>query len=133
MAKQKSARKLLTKQLDKLCLEIVRLRDDNRCQHCYKYITGSNSQPSHIVAKGNGASWRRFDLLNIVLKCNPCHRWWHLNPTESGKWFCATFPARYEYLDKYRNGQPAKISTPEMRELAEQYREKLDDLKKEAS
>ena len=116
MAK-KSKRKKLTEKLDGLCRDIVRLRDDDICQKCRKKIYGSNSQPCHVVAKGNGANLRRFDLLNIFLGCMYCHRWWHDNPTESGKWFANSFPARESYLEIYRGGKPATISTAQMESL----------------
>lgn len=127
----KSERKKLTKKLDDLCRDIVRLRDNNTCQKCGKRIEGSNSHPCHVVAKKNGASWRRFDLLNIFLGDMFCHRWWHDNPTESGKWFAEKWPARDIYLEKYRYGKPAKISTAEMRELVVKYEQKLNELRKE--
>ncbi len=128
MAK-KSERKKLTDKLDVLCRVIIRLRDDNRCQKCNKYITGSDSQPSHVIAKGNGASKRRFDLLNIKLLCNHHHiPWWHKNPLESGEWFKEKFLARYNYLEIYRGGKPCPISTQEMKDLVEMYKEKVKDL-----
>lgn len=130
MAK-KNERKRLTKQLDGLCRDIVRIRDDNRCQICSKYITGSNSQPCHVVAKGKGASKRRGDLLNIFLGCFHHHRWWHDNPLDSAAWFKAKFPARYAYLEIYRGGKPVPITTQEMRDLVVTLKAKLKELKGE--
>jgi hypothetical protein len=127
MAK-KSERKRLTIKLDGLCREITRLVCNDRCERCRKVIHGSNSHPCHIVPKGRGASWRRFDLINIFLGCMYCHRWWHDNPTESAKWFIDKFPVRDEYLEKYRYGKACPIKTAEMRELVESYKEKLKDL-----
>ena len=125
----KSERKRLTDRLDELCREIIRLRDDNKCQKCGKEVKGSDSQPSHVVAKGKGASLRRFDLLNIKLLCFHHHRWWHLNPTESGKWFAEKWPAREAYLEIYRYGKPASINMSEMRDMVVQYKQKLKLLK----
>lgn len=127
--KIKSKRKRLTDRLDEVCLKVLRLRDDNRCQKCGKPIKGVNSHPCHVVAKGYGASLRRWDLLNIFLGCIYCHRWWHDNPTESGKWFAGRFPARESYLEIYRYGKPAKISTPDMETLYEVLKRKLEELK----
>ena len=129
---RKPSRKRLTKQLDDLCRDIIRARDDNRCQHCGKYVTGSDAHTCHVVAKGRGASQRRFDLLNLFLGCFRCHRWWHDNPTESGPWFSDKWPHRDDYLDKYRGGKPAKISTEEMGKLVVEYKQKCHDLKLEA-
>ncbi len=129
MAK-KSERKKLEEKLDALCRTVIRLRDDDTCQICGKKIFGSNSQPCHVIAKGNGSSVRRFDLLNIFLGCIHDHQWWHLNPTESGRWFAENFPARDFYLEIYRGGKPCPISTQEMRDLVEVLKEKIKDLEK---
>ena len=118
----KPTRKSLTKTLDGLCRDIVRLRDDNCCQICRKTVKGRNSHPCHVVAKGKGASKRRFDLLNIFLGCFRCHRWWHDNPTESGKWFTEEFPARNAYLEIYRGGKPAPITEIKMVEAIMHYK-----------
>lgn len=127
----KSKRRRLTDRLDEVCRKVIRERDNNRCQRCNKLIKGSNSHPCHVVAKDNGASLRRFDLLNIFLGCMHCHQWWHTNPTESGKWFAERFPVRETYLERYRYGKPAKITTSEMEILYEVLKQKLKDLKAE--
>ena len=127
MAKSKRAK--LTKVLDGLCLKIVRLETNNLCQRCNKYVTGSNSHPAHIVPKGNGASWRRFDLENIMHLCFHCHRgWWHKEILEAATWFRKKWAYRDGCLEKYRGGEPAKISIPEMEELIKKYKIKLEDL-----
>ncbi len=130
MAK-KSERKKLTEKLDGLCREVVRLRDDNKCQRCGKAIEGGNSHTCHVIPKGNGASQRRFDLLNVFLGCFRCHRWWHENPIESSFWFLGKFPARFHYLEIYRGGKPSPISTEQMKDLVEVLKEKRDQLAKE--
>lgn len=132
----KDERSKLLKALDDVCRNIIRLRDGNQCQmrhHCSGgIIKGSNSQPCHVIAKGHGASWRRFDLLNIFLGCNPCHRWWHDNPIASATWYLEKWPHRAQYLDeKYTNARPAKITTPEMRDLLIEHKEKLAQLESE--
>ena len=128
----KSERKRLTKRLDEIILKIVRLTTHGRCQKCNKAVSGSNSHPSHIVPKGNGASWRRFDLLNIQHLCGSCHLWWwHKNPLEASMWFAGHWSHIAEYLTKYRHGKLAKISTVEMRELLVEYKQKYLELKGE--
>lgn len=127
----RSKRARLTDGLDDLCREVIRLRDGHRCQKCGKIVKGSNSIPCHVVAKGNGASLRRFDLLNIFLGCLHCHNWWHDNPTESGVWFADRFPARDAYLVIYRYGKPAKITTVEMEKLVDVLKVKIEELKNE--
>ena len=129
MAKERTK---LTKKLDGLCRNIIRIMYDNKCYRCGLKIEGQNSHPCHIIAKGNGASWRRFDLNNIFLGCFKCHRWWHDNPVESGKWFDEQFsPARKKLLEKYKYGKPCPISTGEMKELIVEYKDKLKLLERE--
>lgn len=122
----KSERFKLTKILDELCKRIIRIRDKDTCQHCLKEAKGSNAHTCHVVPKDNGASWRRFDLRNIFLGCYHCHiNWWHKNPLEATAWYIKKYPKEYRYLAKYRGGKPAKISTPEMKELEQKYKEML--------
>ena len=130
---QKSERKRLTDRLDDLCREIVRLIHNDCCYQCHTKIYGQNSHPHHIVAKGKGASWRRFDLRNLVLLCFTHHRLWHDNPTVSQPWWKSTklHKTVNTYLDIYRNGKPAKISTPEMRDLKQVLKRKLKELQGE--
>ena len=85
--------------------------------------------PCHIIAKGKGASWRRFDLLNIFLGCFHDHRWWHDNPIESAAWFCQKWPHRGEYLNiQYGGGIKAKITDAEMEALIVEYKAKRKEL-----
>ncbi|KKK71038.1 hypothetical protein LCGC14_2917960 [marine sediment metagenome] len=127
---KKSERTRLTDRLDEIILKIIRLIHKGKCQRCRKDVEGSNSQTSHVIPKGNGASWRRFDLMNIQHLCHYCHLgWWHKNILEAAAWFRDNWPELDEYLEKYRGGKPAKISTIKMKELHENYKQKLEDLK----
>ena len=130
--KSKSERTKLTDKLDTVCRAIVRIRDESLCQYCGVYGEGASMHCSHVVAKGHGASWRRFDLLNLKLLCYHHHiNWWHMHPTESGLWFAQKFPVRHKYLEKYRHGAVAKISMVEMQALLEERQEKLELLQSE--
>jgi 5-methylcytosine-specific restriction endonuclease McrA len=127
--RKKGEREKLTIKLDELVKQILRLREDSICEKCDKYVEGPDAHTSHVVAKDNGASHRRFDLMNVSLLCKRCHLyWWHKSPLDASDWYKDKFPNRYEYLSKYRGGKPAKISTGEMEELVEEYTEKLKEL-----
>ena len=130
--KSRSERARLTDKLDKRQLLVVRAIYGDTCQRCLKKVYGCNSQQSHVIAKGVGASRRRFDLMNLKLLCNPCHRWWHANPTEADRWFVKKWPHRDKYLDKYRGGKVAKITDAEMEQLYEDMAEKLAELQSES-
>ena len=94
----KTDRKKLTDKLDKLCRNIVRIRDDMTCQHCGKQVSGSDAHTSHVIPKSRGNAVR-WDLLNLKLLCYHCHlHWWHKSPTESGEWFKETYLEWWESL-----------------------------------
>ena len=82
--------------LDSLCSAMVKARDNYTCQVCGKVVSGHNCQWSHIKSrKWNSTRWMPE---NSMVKCGYCHRWWHDNPAEAGKWFSETFPERYKKI-----------------------------------
>ena len=117
-------KKLITK-LDKLSKDVVRKRDGNTCQHCFKEVEGSNRHVSHVipVSAGNKLRW---EPLNMKIMCYHCHiNWWHKNPMEASKWFGETFPERWEYLQANRGLY--KFTLTELEELVEKYKGELND------
>ena len=99
---RKISRKGLIKKLDKLVIDIVRLRDNYTCQYCGKKVTDRNAHVSHVIPRSAGNKLR-WDLKNLKLLCFHCHiNWWHKNPVESGAWFKNKFPKRYKYLQDNR-------------------------------
>jgi len=131
--KKRTDRAKMQDKLDVLCRDIVRLIHKDSCYKCHKYVRGQDSHPHHIVAKGNGSSQRRFDLLNLMLLCFKCHRLWHDSSTEVIPWYETTkiYETRDLYLDKYRWGKPATITNTEMQALIVEYTEKQKELKQE--
>jgi len=130
--KKKKSRKSMLTTLDEQCKQLVRLINSSRCQMCGKYVEGSDAHTSHIVPKGNGCSWRRFDLLNLQLMCHHCHmERFHHSPTDGGVWVKEKYPYVYDYLDKYRGGKPTPIKDSEMEGLIGDYKQKLNQLRKE--
>jgi hypothetical protein len=96
----KTDRKKLIDILDELSKSVVRKRDGNTCQHCKKFVEGSNRHVSHVipVSQGNKLRW---DPLNMKVLCYHCHiNWWHKNPMRASEWFQMTFPDRWEYLQQ---------------------------------
>lgn len=101
MAKR-SPRAILKSKLIKLAGKIAIERDKNICQKCGKYCEGSNAHPSHVKPKSAGDVYK-WNPRNIKCMCFHCHiSWWHLNPTESGVWFRAKFPERWEYINNLK-------------------------------
>ena len=94
----------LKKRLETLVKDSVKKRDENTCQHCGKYVEGSDCHGSHVIPVSAGNQYR-FDPINIKVLCYHCHlNWWHKNPIEATEWFKNKFPERYDYLF----GQPRK-------------------------
>ena len=126
----KTERKKLTDKLDKVCREIVRLRDDNRCQHCNNSVVKSNAHCSHVIPKSRGNALR-WDLINLKLLCFHCHiNWWHKDPMEAYEWFARTFPARYRYLEA-RRYTSVKFTIQDLKDLHEKLKQKLEEIKGE--
>ena len=100
MSKRKASIKSVEKKLTKLCYEYIKIRDKNTCQHCEKYVEGSNAHPSHVIPKSR-SKFLRWDDSNIKILCFHCHmQWWHQNPLKAGVWFKDKFPHRAEYVEK---------------------------------
>jgi len=113
----------LVKRLDTLSKELVRQRDGNTCQHCGKWVEGSNRHVSHVipVSAGNKLRW---DLQNMKVLCYHCHiNWWHKNPMRAYQWFSERFPERWEYLQAHEGTY--KWSLQELEDLVTQYKQQL--------
>ena len=92
MAKRKS----IINRMDTLARKIIRLRDE-RCQ-CPECDSGYNLQCAHVavIRRYYVARW---DLINLVLLCEKCHRKFDTNTAWGMGWFQDVFPARFEYLE----------------------------------
>ena len=91
-------KKSIVKVLDKLAAEAVKLRDEFTCQRCGSVASGQGCHWSHIYSRRRYCL--RWDLLNAVVLCAGCHRWWHGNPIDAAEWFAKKFPARQMYLNE---------------------------------
>ena len=131
---RKASRKTLKRNLDNVTREIIRLRDEYTCQRCGKRYSPDNAKGSldwsHIYSRTRLSM--RWLLLNGILMCCGCHKWWHDNPTDSGKWFAEKWPHRDEYL-RAKKLEPIKpVRTPELDVLLKERKCKLEDLKEES-
>ena len=118
-----ATRKQLVKKLDKLSKDVVRKRDGNICQHCGKWVEGTNRHVSHVipVSAGNKLRW---DPMNMKILCHHCHlNWWHKNPMEAAGWFQDKFPKRWKYLQENRGIY--KFTITELETLIERYKAML--------
>lgn len=77
------------KRLDKLCREVVMLRDHSTCQWCG---SRTNIQWAHITSRRYLST--RWSLGNSLALCAGCHLKWHHRPLEAASWFNTTFRER---------------------------------------
>ena len=119
------SRTQLKKKLEKLVKQYIKERDGYICQKCDKKVEGVNCQASHVFPVGSCAKLQ-FEPLNMKVLCYHCHlNWWHKNPLEASEWFKAKFPERYAILE-YMKLNAGKISTPELQDLIEEYKLKIE-------
>lgn len=96
--KKTTERRKLKIELEKLVKDFVRNRDEHICQRCSQRCEGMNCHASHVIPVSRDGRLA-FDPLNLKVLCFHDHiNWWHKHPAESGPWFIATFPERWEYL-----------------------------------
>ncbi len=121
MRKKTERQKIIT-DLDKLCREIILLRDEGKCQKCGKV----GNQVSHVVPRNYyGLRW---DLINLWLSCVGCHiYWWHKNILEAAEWFEAKWPVRWDYLQT--TPRLRKWTVNELKELKAELKQNFKELK----
>lgn len=128
---RKVSRKGLVKKLDDICAKIIKVRDENTCQMCGKYVTKGDAHSSHVLPKSMGY-YVRWDLLNLKLLCFHCHmNVWHKNPTVAGEWFRTKFPHRMKYLDNLRINPLDKWNDAKLLLLLEELEAKLRELEQD--
>jgi hypothetical protein len=122
----KSLRQKIVDKLDNITRQIIKKRDKNICQRCGKFADGQGCHWAHIY--GRRSFILRWDLLNSLVLCAGCHRWWHENPLESENWFRDKFIARHQYLQNLRQKTTKTIKTSALQDLLEVHRKKLKEL-----
>ena len=125
--KRKSLSAKLKKECDKLCKEIVSIRDNDICQKCGERVYGSNRHRSHVIPVSAGNKLA-FDPMNIKILCFYHHmQWWHKNPLEAWGWFKEKFPERALYLQANRGiKQMKELDWLELRDALKTAREILN-------
>jgi len=130
--KKRTLRRILIDKLDDVCRDIIRIRDDWTCQRCDSYLKSKpkGAHPAHIFSKGAHPNLRH-DLLNILLLCWVCHRWWH-DESEGKVWFAKKFPVRDDYLWKkaYSILVSRKTSLADLEQLLVKHKQKLEEMLK---
>lgn len=97
----------------------VKLRDNNTCQKCG--IQKERMECSHVHSRRHRTI--RWDLMNAKTLCHGCHRWWHENPTESGKWFEETYGITHVEILLEKKNAYFKVPKSEEKEISKHYRE----------
>ena len=143
--KKKTKRQLQYDRLDEICKQIIILRDDCTCQVSGENLENEEKHPHHVTRRSKSARLR-WNLLNIVLLCKPCHCKFTNDEVLGDKWFREKFPVRYNYLwemiPKEDQFEEAEILVPrrnslrtwrsaDLDELEVELKEKLKELKNE--
>jgi hypothetical protein len=89
----KSKRRPEVAELDRLCREVVMLRDKGRCAWCGKT---DNLQWCHVHTRRLYSM--RWNLDNVLALDAGCHLRWHGHPMEGALWFSQTYPDRMHRL-----------------------------------
>jgi len=88
--------------LSQVLKEACHLRDNHTCQRCgVTHIAGVDEHVSHIIRKSQ-CGRLKYELPNVLTKCQGCHIWWHQNEVEAAQWFVKKWPDRWEYLEQKR-------------------------------
>ncbi len=125
--KPKSLSAKLKKECEKLCKEIVSIRDKDICQKCGERVYGSNRHRSHVIPVSAGNKLA-FDPMNMKVLCYHHHiNWWHKNPREAADWFREKFPERDSYLEANKGiKQMKELDWVELRDTLKTAREILN-------
>jgi hypothetical protein len=107
-------RKSLIKKLDAISRKLTFIRDKGVCQFCFTYSPDGDC--CHIIAKGNGYSRRRWDLLNMIWGCRECHSNQHAG-IEGFDIKCKVEAWIINYVEKYKKNTSEKMSKFEMEKL----------------
>ena len=105
---------------DKAFADCVKEAYDHTCEKCGRQ---GRQECSHIHSRKNRTI--RWCKENALPKCHSCHRWWHENPTESGKWFESKYGEGMVDLLLEKKNYKFKIPKNEEKEIAKHYREQL--------
>lgn len=109
--------------------QCVRASADHTCLRCGIQKPPTNRRGSsgmdcsHVYGRRHRTV--RWCSDNAKCLCTGCHRWWHENPTESGKWYEDLVGIGFmERLTEKRN-QMVKVSKGEEKLIARHYRLQL--------
>jgi len=110
---------------DKAFADCVKEASDHTCAVCGKQ---GRMEASHIHSRRHrNMRWMKS---NCISKCHTCHRWWHENPTESGKWFEKKYGSGMVDLLLEKKRMIEKVPKTEEKEIAKHYREQLKEMQK---
>ena len=112
--------------------QCVRAASDHVCLKCEIRKPPTNKRGSsgmdcsHVFSRRHRTI--RWCKDNAKSLCTGCHRWWHENPAESGKWFESIVGEAF--IDRLieKREQMLKVPKSEEKEIAKHYRKELESL-----
>lgn len=105
---------------DKAFGDCLKAAHNDTCVVCGRQ---GRMEASHIHSRRHRTI--RWCKENCLPKCSTCHRWWHENPTESGKWFEEKYGSGMVDLLLEKKNQIMKVPKSEEKEIAKHYRQQL--------
>jgi hypothetical protein len=126
----KTERTHLEKQLDIVCSEFVRIRD-GRCVTCG---SSRNLECSHFIGRAKSL-YLRWDVeYNLSAQCQTCNRA-HNDPDEVDyeRYLVKKHGAGIVQSLKKHSGKTFKWTVPELREMLEERKRQLDELRRDSS
>ena len=125
MAKKKTLKYWKTK-IDKVFHEYIRRRDaDNNTGYCNKPIHYTESDAGHFISRGKLST--RYDARNVYSQCRKCNRF------EYGRQYEYSLALGDQLSEELliKSREIYKLADYEWLDVFNDYKEKLDDLKKQ--
>lgn len=121
--------------LDKIFSEYIRRRDSDkygyiRCISCGKVVRWQDSDCGHYVNRGHNST--RYDELNCNAQCRKCNRFDEGNIYNYRKGLIKKYSEQIVELIEIKKHNHCKLGQFEINVLAEEYRRKLKEIKKQS-
>lgn len=113
------------KELDKLCREVVFLRDGHKCVMCEMGFPGGGGVLQWCHVQSRRYLSVRWDTRNSFAGCAGHHLFWHHRPLEAVRWWEKFFPDRSSAI-RWKMATPQKVDRELIKLQLELERKKLE-------
>lgn len=123
---KRPARGVLVKRLDAIFSQYIRLSKPNVCVTCYEAKHWKELQNGHFYSRGRYAT--RWDEMNCHCQCYKCNVILHGNYISYTKYMLDKYGREAVDQLEIKSKSTVKISTPELEERIEYYKNKVKEL-----